>query len=257
MTGGISDPEQLKEYRETWTVEADSVRPVRFVTDAVTSSNMGVPLRFRSGETRKFPGKPKAVDRLLAKALDCGNMGVVMLRKALRQRGELSSSSSSSSADTVVVKPMDLVEAMKGMGVKLDAADSEKVIECFAPAGGVGKVAASVPDIMAGLHGGGVSKRQRQAATDIFRVLDGAGTGVLTKEGLKNSLEDACAGCYEEKEAWRVLLENWSLYQQQDQEGGGEGGLTVAGLEKFVADIACGAGSNDELEAMLAPFIEK
>lgn len=51
------------------TVEADSVRPVRFRTDAVTSANMGVPAGFRLGETRKLPGKPKAVDRFVAKVM--------------------------------------------------------------------------------------------------------------------------------------------------------------------------------------------
>lgn len=45
------------------------MRPVRFRTDAVTSANMGVPAAFRLGETRKLPGKPKAVDRFVAKVM--------------------------------------------------------------------------------------------------------------------------------------------------------------------------------------------
>lgn len=66
----------------------------------------------------------------------------------------------------------------------------QQVIDFFAPAGGK---SASVSDILGGLHGP-ASRRQRQAATDIFRVLDRAGTGVLTPKGLKKSLGDVCTG---------------------------------------------------------------
>lgn len=46
------------------TVEKDCVRPIRFRTDAVTSSNSGVPAQFHTTETRKLPGAPKAAERL-------------------------------------------------------------------------------------------------------------------------------------------------------------------------------------------------
>lgn len=46
------------------TIEKDCVRPIRFRTDAVTSSNTGVRARFRMTETRKLPGAPKAAERL-------------------------------------------------------------------------------------------------------------------------------------------------------------------------------------------------
>ncbi|CAM9763769.1 unnamed protein product [Scytosiphon promiscuus] len=84
LTGGMTDPGMLEEYRRSWTVEKDCVRPVRFKTDAVTSANTGVPARFRSTETRVLPGTPKAVERLRTKALECGAMGVVRLRQALQ-----------------------------------------------------------------------------------------------------------------------------------------------------------------------------
>ena len=62
--------------------------------------------------------------RLLSccQALQTGKMGVVRLREALRQRV------CESSPDALaLLHPIDLVEAMKGMAVKLDVADSEKV----------------------------------------------------------------------------------------------------------------------------------
>lgn len=49
------------------TVEKDCVRPIRFRTDAVTSSNTGVRACFRMTETRKLPGAPKAAERLRQK----------------------------------------------------------------------------------------------------------------------------------------------------------------------------------------------
>lgn len=39
------------------------------------------------------------------------------------------------------------------------------------------------------------------------------------------------------------------------QDAGEDNGLTMAGFREFVADVACGVGSDDDLEAMLAPFI--
>ena len=43
------------------------------------------------------------------------------------------------------------------------------------------------------------------------------------------------------------------IWQQQNE--GEEAGLTNSGFQEFVADVACGVGSDDDLEAMLAPFI--
>eukprot|EP00903_Cladosiphon_okamuranus_P007942 g7667.t1 len=279
LTGGLTDPDELREYRNNWTVEKDCVRPVRFRTDAVTSSNTGVPACFRTTETRKLPGVPKAAERLRKKVLESGPMGVIRLRQALQQRVQADESAGTGDGSCRrLVRANDLIDGVRDAGLTtLSALDSKKVIECFGTrenAHGGSGVGAKVDDIFEGLglSLGGVTmgEKRSRAVSDAFRELDEDGSGVLRAGNLRRRYAAAAAasvndgrgamtrtdagagsGCPAEV-ARQTLLDSLSLYQDT-----GEDGMTSAGFEGFMASASRGAQSDADFDAVLLALVGK
>ncbi|CAM9725418.1 unnamed protein product [Pylaiella littoralis] len=263
LTGGMTDPDKLREYRRAWTVEKDCVRPVRFRTDAVASANTGVPLRFRTIETRKLPGTPKAVERLRAKALENGQMGVVQLRQALQCR--LADETAAAATDGAgacwrqrLVQPSDLTEGLRGAGLKpISAFDAQKA-SCGNGDGNSGgnSDGATIADIFEGLSLGGptMNEHRSRAVTDAFQELNEGGSGVIGAGDLRRRYDSAasCSRCCPTKETRRALLDNFSLYEEA-----GRDGMTRAGFEGFMADALCGVESDAEFDAVLEALVGK
>ncbi|CAM9776175.1 unnamed protein product [Ectocarpus sp. 12 AP-2014] len=261
LTGGMTDPDKVREYRRNWTVEDDCVRPVRFKTDAVTSANTGVPARFRMSEMRKLPGTPKAVERLRAKALEGGQMGIVRLHQALQRRFRANHIESRTSDVTQhrLLQPNDLMEGLGGAGLTpLTAFDAKKVIDFCTKAGDDG---ASITDVLEELRfGGPVDDDYRvQAVKGAFRELDEGGSGRISARGLKRRYDAAAASTSSgtavkcpKQEIRRALLDNFSLYQAstsfRDE-------MTSAGFDGFVVDASCGMESVGEFDAMLKALV--
>ncbi|CAM9102114.1 unnamed protein product [Hapterophycus canaliculatus] len=264
LTGGMTDPGVLEEYRRSWTVEKDCVRPVRFKTDAVTSANTGVPARFRLTETRALPGTPKAVERLRTKALEYGQMGVVRLRQALQPQLKTDSSAVGftdgpgggsglqQQQQQHVLQAGDLVAGLKSAGLTpLTTFDVKKVIEFF---GREGSGSANVVDILEGLRFGNpiTEEHRSRAVADAFRKMDESGSGLVGEADLRRRYDsdpatDACTG-RPKQEARKAIVDTFSIYQAN-------GGMTSAGFEKFMTDVSCGVRSAAEFEAVLDALV--
>eukprot|EP00752_Nemacystus_decipiens_P005539 g5011.t1 len=194
LTGGLTDPDELREYRNSWTVEKDCVRPIRFRTDAVTSSNTGVPGRFRTTETRKLPG-----------VLERGPMGVVQLRQALQQRVTDVPAGERDGSSQRLVQTSDLMDGLRGAGLPpLSELEAKKVVECFrtgksingdSGGGGGGGGGAKLADIFEGLGFGNptMGEKRRREVLDAFQELDEDGSGVIRAENLRRRYDAAAA----------------------------------------------------------------
>ncbi|CAN0029341.1 unnamed protein product [Ectocarpus sp. 13 AM-2016] len=144
-------------------------------------------------EMRKLPGTPKAVERLRAKALEGGQIGIVRLHQALQRRFRANHTESRPSDVTQhrLLQPNDLMEGLSSAGLTpLTAFDAKKVIEFCTKGGDDG---ASITDVLEELRfGGPVDDDYRvKAVKGAFRELDEGGSGRISARGLKRRYDAA------------------------------------------------------------------
>ena len=75
---------ELDSYRQTWTVDTEEGRKMRFGTESRRAANMSAPKHFHAESVRKLPGKPLSLEHLLCNLVErYGILGVSALRSRI------------------------------------------------------------------------------------------------------------------------------------------------------------------------------
>lgn len=130
-------PEDLDDYRKSWTNDTVQSREMRFQTESRRAGNGGVTKQFAVTSVRYLPGTPIAFERFRERLLELyGILGMSCVRSAIGNRAEISSS--------------DFYQLVKETGVTMTRTEIQQMLAYLTPTDTV--QCAKLMGLLRGLH---------------------------------------------------------------------------------------------------------
>jgi Ca2+-binding EF-hand superfamily protein len=235
LKGGMTDPNELAEYRGRWSQEKDSMRGERFRTENTVTQNSGVPANFKARTIRNLPGVPLAVEKVREKVAKRGK-GIRGLGRTMRifdndGSGKLSRD--------------EFKFGLRDYGVEISEADVDNVIKYF-DRDGDGSL--DYNELIRGIRGV-MNERRLGLVSLAFAVLDKTDDGQVTIEDLQGVYDtsmhpDVISGKITENEALEDFMEQWDTLEK-------DGIVTGEEFVEYYKDVSASIDDDDYFELMI------
>jgi len=238
LSGGITDPEKLEEYRQKWTTETDVMRKTRFATENTITQACAVTKDFKARTVRTLPGAPKVVETIRQKIIERG--GTHGIRGIARSFRIMDNSNDKS------LTFLEFKFGLKDYGLK-DIPDKD-LQTCFIYFDRDGSQTMNFDEFIRGVRGK-LNERRTNLIGLAFDKLDKTGNGVVELNDLQGVYNgsmhpDVMSGEKTEDQVLSEFMEQWDTLEQ-------DGVVTFEEFCDYYKDVSCSIDDDDYFELMI------
>jgi len=239
LTGGITDPAKLDEYREKWTTETEIMRKTRFATENTITQGKAVTSDFKARTVRKLPGAPKVVEEIRAKIIERGGEhGIRGIARSFRVMDD---------SNDKALTFLEFKYGLKNYGIT-DMADKD-LQTCFNYFDRDDSQCVNFDEFIRGVRGK-LNQRRTDLIGKAFDKLDKTGNGVVELNDLQGvyngSMHPAVlAGQKSEDDILRDFMTQWDTLER-------DGVVSFEEFCDYYKDVSCSIDDDDYFELMIS-----